>query len=140
MVRRDELTEQAWAQIAPLLPSNAGRPGGQWADHRRVLNGILWRLRTGAPWRDIPQRYGPWSTCHERFTRWRRDGTWDRLLAHVQTKSDAVGEIQWVVSVDATVNRAHQHAAGARQRPAAADVKRGSVTRHRKRSDGRGAG
>jgi transposase len=47
-----------------------------------VINGILWKLRTGAPWRDLPERYGPWQTCYDRFIRWRRDGTWDRLLAH----------------------------------------------------------
>jgi Putative transposase of IS4/5 family (DUF4096) len=58
VVRRHELTDQAWAQIAPLLPTN-GRPGGQWADHRRTVNGILWKLATGVPWRDLPERYGP---------------------------------------------------------------------------------
>ena len=75
----------------------------------------MWRLPTGAPWREIPERYGPWSTCHERFVRWRRDGTWDRLLGQVQTKSDAVGEIDWDISINATIVRAHQHAAGARK-------------------------
>jgi transposase len=65
-------------------------------------------------------------TCFDRFNRWRRDGTWDRLLAHAQTKSDAVGDVEWEVSVDDTVIRAHQHAAGARSRPSVADEKRGS--------------
>jgi transposase len=120
MVGRGELTDQAWKQIGPLLPPN-GRRGGQWRDHRTVINGILWRLRTGAPWRDVPARYGPWTTCHDRFVRWRCDGTWDRLLAHAQTRSDAAGALDWVVSVDATSNRAHQHAAGARKRPATAE-------------------
>lgn len=114
MVRRHELTDQAWAEIAPLLP-RTGRPGGQWADHRRVVNGILWKLATGVPWRDLPERYGPWQTCHERFRRWQADGTWQRLLAHAQTRSDAVGEVDWEVVVDATIVRAHQHAAGARK-------------------------
>ena len=63
-------------------------PGDQ-----RVINGILWKVRTGAPWRDLPERYGPWQTCAERLSRWRREGLWDRLLTHVQTKSDAVGEV-----------------------------------------------
>jgi transposase len=67
------------------------------------------------PWRDLPERYGPWQTCYERFRRWQADGTWQRLLAHAQTKSDAVGEIDWEVVVDATIVRAHQHAAGARK-------------------------
>ena len=100
----------------------------------------MWKLRTGAPWRDLPERYGPWQTRYDRFIRWRRDGTWDRLLAHAQTKSDAVGELEWVVSVDSSRVRAHQHAAGARKRPARADSKGGrSVTRPR-RSAAPGAG
>ena len=131
MVGRGELTDRAWAQLAPLLPRNQRR-GGRWRDHRRVINGILWKLRTGAPWRDLPERYGPWQTCYDRFIRWRRDGTWDRLLAHAQTKSDAVGELGWVVSVDSSSVRVHQHAAGARKRPARTDAKGGrSVTRPR---------
>ena len=124
MVGRGELTDKAWEHIAPLLPENGGR-GGQWQDHRRVVNGILWKLRTGAPWRDLPSRYGSWQTCYDRFVRWRRDGTWDRLLSQAQTKSDAVGEVEWLVSVDSTVSRAHQHAAGARRGPSQADQKRG---------------
>lgn len=139
VVGRGELTDAGWAQIAPLLPPN-GRRGGQWQDHRTVLNGILWKLRTGAPWRDLPERYGSWQTCHSRFVRWRQDGTWDRLLAHVQTKSDAVGELSWEVSIDSTVVRAHQHAAGARRQPSLADEKRGSSTQATKRSDAVGAG
>ncbi len=124
MVRRGELTDEAWAQIEPLLPEY-GRRGGRWRDHRTVVDGILWKLRTGAPWRDLPERYGPWQTCFDRFVRWRRDGTWDRLLSHAQTKSDAVGEVEWLVSVDSTVIRAHQHAAGARHEPGARDEKGG---------------
>ena len=102
MVGRGELTDTAWARIAPLLPSGRRR-GKQWADHRRVINGILWKVRTGAPWRDLPERYGPWQTCYDRFVRWRRDGTWDRLLAYVQTTSDAVaswsGASAWTAAV-----------------------------------------
>ena len=138
MVGRGELTDAAWAVIAPLLPTN-GRRGKQWRDPRQVVNGILWRLRTGAPWRDLPERYGPWRTCYDRFARWRRDGTWDRLLAQVQTKSDAVGGVVWEVSVDGTHVRAHQHAAGARQRPSKADEKGGSATKRTRRSGAAGA-
>ena len=116
-VGRGELTDAAWAVIAPLLPAN-GRPGQQWTGHRRAVNGIAAKLRTGAPWRDRPGRYGPWQTCRGRFGRWRRDGTWDRLLAHAQTKADAVGEVVWGVSVDRTAVRAHEHAAGARKKGA----------------------
>jgi transposase len=135
MVGRGELTEAAWAVIAPLLPPN-GKRGKQWTDHRQVVNGMLWKLRTGAPWRDVPARYGPWQTCYDRFNRWRRDGTWDRLLQHAQTKSDAVGEVVWEVSLDSTSIRAHQHAAGARQRLATADQKKGPRRRYRKRGWG----
>ena len=139
MVGRGELTGQAWAVIEPLLPPNR-RSGGQWADHRRTINGILWRLRTGAPWRDVPERYGPWQTCYERFRRWQQDGTWDRLLAHAQTKSDAVGQVEWTISVDATINRAHQHAAGARHRPAIEDRQKGHASNPTKDWDDPGAG
>jgi transposase len=124
MVGRGEITDKAWERMAPLLPEN-GQRGGQWQDHRKVVNGILWKLRTGAPWRDLSERYGPWQTCYDRLVRWRRDGIWDRLLEHVQTKSDAVGEVEWVVSVDSSVVRAHQHAAGARTQVSEEDAKRG---------------
>jgi transposase len=124
MVGPAEIADAAWERISPLLPEN-GKPGGRWRDHRAVLNGILWRLRTGAPWRDLPSRYGPWQTCYDRFVRWRRDGTWERLLSDVQTKSDAVGKLEWLVSVDSTVVRAHQHASGARSKPSIGDEKGG---------------
>ncbi len=104
-----------------------------WRDHRQVLNGILWKLRTGAPWRDLPARYGPWRTVYARFVRWQRDGTWDRFLAHVQTTSETMGEVMWEAGIDSTVVRAHQHAAGAR--------KKGAVrTRPLRRSATAGAG
>ncbi len=130
-VGRGELTDMAWAVLEPLLPAN-GRRGQQWADHRRVLNGILWKLRTGSPWRDLPERYPPWQTCHARLGRWQQDGTWDRLLTHVQTRCDAVGEVAWEVSVDSTVVRAHQHAAGA--------PKKGAPRQRPRRSGAAGAG
>jgi transposase len=117
MVRRGENTDRAWEQIKSHLPQEGRNRGGQWRDYRTVINGILWKPRTGSPWRDLPERYGPWQTCFDRFNRWRRDGIWDRLLAHAQTESDAVGEIEWEVSVDDTVVRAYQHAAGARRKP-----------------------
>src|SRR5918912_3702447 len=119
MVKKGELTDEAWAQIAPLLPENGGR-GGRWRDHREVVNGILWKLRTGAPWRDLPERYGPFKTAHERLRRWTAEGTWDRILEHVVVKDDAVGAVEWTISVDSSNVRAHQHAAGARKRGAAA--------------------
>ncbi|MER6589631.1 MULTISPECIES: IS5 family transposase [Micromonospora] len=87
VVRRGELTDEAWAVIAPLLPE-AGGARGRWRGHRQVINGILWKLRTGAPWRDLPERFGPWKTCHERLRRWSADGTWDRTLAAAQVHDD----------------------------------------------------
>jgi transposase len=124
MVRRHELTDAAWEQIAPLLPL-VGRRNGRWRDHRQVVNGICWKLATGAPWRDIPERYGPWKTCHERLRRWTADGTWDRVLARVQVHDDGQ-PVEFVVHVDSTSVRAHQHAAGARKKggPASARAPR----------------
>lgn len=122
MAGRGELTDEAWKTISKLLPRN-GHRGGQWRNHRRVVNGILWRLRTGAPWRHVPECYGPWQTCYDRFVRWRRDGTWERLLTRLQTEVDAAGELEWTVSVDSTVARAHQHSAGARRRTSLLDAK-----------------
>jgi transposase len=117
MVERGELTEKAWGAIAPLLPTN-GR-GRRWRDHRQVINGILWKLRTGSPWRDVPDRYGPWKTCHERLRSWTMDGTWSKILDEAVVKDDAIGDLEWVLSVDSTSVRAHQHAAGARKKRAA---------------------
>ncbi|MEU6192563.1 IS5 family transposase [Streptomyces sp. NPDC047061] len=113
MTGRGELTDAAWEALKPLLPATDG-PGRPWRDRQQVINGVLWRLRTGAPWRDLPERYGPWQTVYERFARWERDGTWARLLEHIQARDDSVGAVEWTVSVDSTINRSHQHAAGIR--------------------------
>ena len=86
-------------------------------DHRRILNGILWRLHTGAPWRDIPERYGPWQTVYGRFRRWRRDGTWARVLTHLLEDLEHQGRLGhdlWLV--DATVIRASRAAGGAEKK------------------------
>ncbi|GAA0813967.1 transposase [Spirilliplanes yamanashiensis] len=92
-----------------------------------MINGILWKLRTGAPWRDLPERYGPWKTCHERLRRWTDDGTWDAILARAQVYDDGQ-PVEWIISVDSSVVRAHQHAAGARQK---GDSRAGSRSRRR---------
>src|SRR5215211_1039872 len=113
MRRRHELTEVEWARLQPLLPAH--KAGKRRQDDRRIVDGILWKLATGAPWRDLPDRYGPWQTVYTRFWRWTRAGVWDKLFAAVQQQADAAHEIDWSLHfVDGTVIRAHQHAAGAK--------------------------
>ena len=107
-----------------------------------MINGILWKLRTGAPWRDLPERYGPWKTCHERLRRWTADGTWDRILAHAQVFDDGQ-PVEWTISVDSSVVRAHQHSAGARKKgdpPAGERPARRLVRKTVRRSAGPAAG
>ena len=117
-MRRGDLTDAQWQSLAPLLPPERPRTGRPNEDHRRILNGILWVHRTGAPWRDLPRRYGPVGTVSSRFYRWRGGGIWQRVLAGLQAAADARGAIDWDLHfVDATIVRAHQHAAGARRQP-----------------------
>jgi transposase len=113
---RADLTDAQWAVLQPLLPHGvrAGRPP-KWS-RRQLINGIRWRVRAGTPWRDVPVEYGPWQSVYGLFRRWQRDGTWQRILTGLQALADAAGAITWDVSVDSTVARAHQHAAGARKR------------------------
>ncbi|QES45443.1 IS5 family transposase [Streptomyces venezuelae] len=118
------LTNAEWDRLESLLP-RGGTRGGRWSDHRRVINGVLYRVRTGVQWRDLPERFGPWETVYKRHRRWSADGTWKMLLSRVQAAEDAGGRIDWDVSVDSTVVRAHQHAAGARKAPPAAPSKGG---------------
>jgi transposase len=77
----------------------------------QVLNGIVYRLRTGCPWRDLPGEFGPWQTVWKRHARFCRDGTWDRIHQRVLADADAVGEIDWQLAMDSTISRVHQHAA-----------------------------
>ena len=110
-----DLTDQQWQLLHPLLPPQKPTTGRPARDHRTIINGILWVLRTGAPWRDLPERYGPWRTVASRFYRWRQDGLWERLLTSVQQQSNIRGKVNWELHyVDGTMVRAHQHAAGAR--------------------------
>ena len=105
---RYDLTDFEWRVIAPLLPNKSR--GVPRVDDRRVLNGIFWVLRSGAPWRDLPDRYGPRTTCYNRFVRWRKAGVWDRLMDAVSAAHD--GQIQMIGS---TSVRAHQQAATAKK-------------------------
>jgi len=115
---RGDLTDAHWGRLERELPGN-DRRGHPWSDHRKVINGILWVLRTGAPWRDLPERYGPWQTCYDRFVRWRNDGTWERILQAIQTDADEPSNVNRIVwegcVVDASIVKAHPHAAGARE-------------------------
>ncbi|MFI8393080.1 IS5 family transposase, partial [Streptomyces sp. NPDC085540] len=113
---RGDLTNGQWARLEPLLPTGIkpGRP--QVWTRRQLIDGIRWRTRTGAPWRDVPERYGPWDRVYDLFRRWQRDGTWARIHTQLQAEADAKGLITWDVNVDSTVCRAHQHAAGAAKR------------------------
>lgn len=114
---RGELSDEQWQRLEPLLPAQKPRTGRPNVEHRRIVNGILWGLRTGAPWRDLPERYGAWSTVASRFYRWREAGIWERIWAQVQSDADEQDEIDWEIHLlDGTVVRAHQHAAGAKKR------------------------
>ena len=110
---RDVISDRAWAVIGPLFPPGlAGAKGGRPAvDRRTVVEATAWRFRTGAPWRDIPERFGNWNTIYKNFNRWAKDGVWARVLERVQSLADADDELDWVVSVDSTIARVHQHGA-----------------------------
>ena len=113
---RHELTDEQWARLEPLLPPTKPWSGRRNLDHRRILNGLLWIGKTGAPWRDLPEAYGKWPTVYSRFRRWQRAGIWERILKELQADADARGKLKWSVHfVDGTVVRAHQHAAGAKK-------------------------
>ncbi len=110
MAVRQEISDEAWAALEPLFPKPKGR-GRPPMDMRSTVEGIAWRFRTGAPWRDVPERFGHWNSIYQRFSDWSADGTWSRVLATVQAPSAAVGQIDWTVSVDSTIARVHQHGA-----------------------------
>jgi transposase len=108
IMSRYDLTDFEWRVIEPLLPN---KPRGvPRVDDRRVLNGIFWVLRSGAPWRDLPERYCPRTTCYNRFVRWRKAGVWGRLMESITASHD--GGIQMI---DSTSVRAHQQAATAKK-------------------------
>jgi transposase len=115
-MNRHDLTNEQWARLQPLLPPEKPHTGRPNHAHRRIINGIVWILRTGAPWPDLPERYGPSGTVSSRYYRWRKAGIWDRIWQELQTQASANGELDWTVHfVDSTVIRAHQHAAGAKK-------------------------
>ncbi|WP_237693657.1 IS5 family transposase [Streptomyces sp. SID2888] len=107
---RGDLTVDEWAVFEPLLPLGERGP---IPDLRRLVNGVMWRFRTGGPWRDVPERYGPWSTVYGRFHIWAKAGVFQTLMEAVIAEAAARGQVDLdLVSVDSTVARAHHHAAG----------------------------
>jgi len=113
-MKRHELTDPQWELLAPYFPPRPRQRGGQWKDDRTLLNAIFWRLNTGAPWRDLPERYGPHQTVHDRFTRWRRSGLLDRILEALQLGLNERGLIDFDLwCVDGSSIRGSRAAAGA---------------------------
>jgi transposase len=122
--RRHELSEIQWQRIADLFPIGGGR-GRPWRDHRQIVNGLFWKLNTGVPWRDLPERYGPWKTVYDRFRRWQREGRFERILQRLRLQLDELGRIDWEFwAVDSTNIRASRAAAGAKKTKSAPAIKR----------------
>lgn len=126
------LSDDQWRQIKDLLPAN-GKRGGQWKDHRTMIDAILWALSDGGRWRNLPAEFGPWQSAYDRFRRWARRGLWDRILLRLQARKMRQGEIDWsLFCIDGTVVRAHQPAAGASKkkgRPASRRTMRWAAAR-----------
>ena len=122
MTRVGVISDELWAAVDALMPSDVGRRGHRFADHRLILEGIAWRFRTGAPWRDLPADFGPWQTVWKRHHRFSFDGTYQRIFDELRRHcaDDELDDgMARLLSIDSTVVRAHQHAAGA---PAAEDT------------------
>jgi transposase len=121
MVRAGVVSDELWEVLEPTMPQDAGRRGRPWNDHRLTLEGIIWRYRAGAPWRDLPAEFGPYQSVWQRHRRWSTDGTYLAMVAAVQRVGElSEDEVAAVISIDSTVVRAHQHAAGARRDSAGA--------------------
>lgn len=108
-MRRHEITDDSWNRIKNLLPGKQGDPGVTAKDNRLFVNAVLWIAKTGAPWRDLPERFGNWNSVWRRFDRWARKGVWERVFRELQDP-----DLEWLL-LDSTVIRAHQHAAGAKK-------------------------
>ena len=106
MVKRYELSDEQWLRIADLLPGKVGDPGRSGGDNRRFVNGVLWVLRSGAHWHDLPPRYGKWKSVHKRFTRWAKAGVWERVFNSLVADPD-----NDYLMLDSSLVRAHQQAA-----------------------------
>ena len=113
MTRRYALRDDQWERIETLLPGREGHVGGTAADNRLFVEAVLYRYRAGIPWRDLPERFGDWKNTHQRFSRWRKAGVFDRIFKHLAGDPD-----NEYVMIDSTIVRAHQHSAGARKKGA----------------------
>jgi transposase len=117
LMRRHELTDQQFELLEPYLPRTGPKGGHPWAEHRQILNGLFWKLHTGAQWRDIPERYGCWSTIYDRYRRWCQEGRFTCMLVALRASLDQRGQLDWEQWwVDSTSIRASRAAAGARKK------------------------
>ena len=107
-MRRYALREDQWERIRDLLPGREGHVGANAKDNRLFVEAVLWRYRSGAPWRDLPERFGDWNNTHRRFSRWAKAGVWERIFKHLAADPD-----NEYAMIDSTIVRAHQHSAGA---------------------------
>jgi transposase len=122
MLRDGVISDELWDVLEPVMPQDAGRPGRPWNDHRTTLEGIVWRFRTGSPWRDLPDAFGAYQSVWQRHRLWSTDGTYERMFAAVREQAGlGSDELEPILSIDATIVRAHQHAAGARRGSVATD-------------------
>jgi transposase len=113
-MHRHQLTDEQWILVKPLVPQKSARTGRPPEDAREMLDGIVWILRTGAPWRDLPERFGPWKTVYDYFSNWRKNGVFDRVLEALQIRLDRSGKIDWDLwCIDGSNARAARCAAGA---------------------------
>jgi transposase len=119
-MKRHEVTDEQWEVIQRILPKRTAKTGRPPSDPRLMLNGILWILRTGSPWRDLPERFGPWQTVYDHFAKWRSLGAYDRILEALHIRLDADGTIDWDLwCIDGSSVRASRAAAGASKKAAA---------------------
>ena len=118
MRHRHAIADEGWERIQDLLPGKPGDPGVTAKDNRLFLDAVLWGAKTGAPWRDLPERFGGWYNVWKRFGRWATKGLWQRVVAALQDP-----DLEWLI-LDSTIVRAHQHAAGAPKKTAARRPKR----------------
>ena len=118
MLPRHAISDENWERIKDLLPGKQGDPGATAGDNRLFIDAVLWIAKTGAGWRDLPERFGNWNSVWKRFSRWAQQGRWQKVFEHFQDP-----DLEWLI-LDSTVVRAHQHAAGAEKKPAARAGKR----------------